>query len=121
MLSALTNTFIKLFGRLQTFEVDRLVNEGDRVGPFVVYHVPGHSPGSIAFLDPARGALFTGDALLYERRKFVPSPPAFTADPATARQSLQKIASLEFDVLLGGHGDALIGGASAAVRKWVRP
>ncbi len=121
LLSAMTKTFIKLFGRMETFEVNRLVNDGDRFGPFAVYHVPGHSPGSIALLDSARGVLFTGDALMYEREKLVPSPPAFTADPVAARASLHKIALLDFDVMLGGHGNPLIGGASDVVRKWLGP
>ncbi len=119
LLSALTNTFIPLFGRLHTFEVDRRLNEGDRLGPLTVYHVPGHSPGSIALLDSKRSVLFTGDALMYERGKFVPSPPAFTADSGAARESLRKIASLEFDIMLGGHGNPLIGGASGVLRKWL--
>ncbi len=121
MLAALTKTFIPLFGRMPVFEADCLVSEGDRGGPFTVYHVPGHSPGSIALLDIARGILFTGDALMYERGKLVPSPPAFTADPAVTRASLRKIASLAFDVMLGGHGDPLVGGASGSIRKWLNP
>ncbi len=119
LLSAVTNTFIKLFGRMQSFEVDRLVNEGDLLGPFTVYHVPGHSPGSLVLLDSRRSVLFTGDVLMYERGKFVPSPPAFTADSVAARESLRKIASLEFDIMLGGHGNPLIGGASDVLRKWL--
>ncbi len=91
------------------------------MGPLVVYHVPGHSPGSIALLDSARSVLFTGDALMYERGKLVSSPPAFTADYVLARESLHKIASLEFDVMLGGHGDPLIGNASDILRKWLGP
>lgn len=41
----------------------RLLAEGDRVGPFTVLHLPGHSPGSVAFHDQAAGRLFSGDTL----------------------------------------------------------
>jgi len=51
--------------RLVPFEPDLLLKEGDtmQVGrfPLKVYHIPGHSPGSICFSMP--GAIFCGDVL----------------------------------------------------------
>jgi hydroxyacylglutathione hydrolase len=41
----------------------RLIAEGDRVGPFRVLHLPGHTPGSVAFLDEEKRRLFSGDTL----------------------------------------------------------
>jgi len=37
--------------------------EGSVTGPFTVLHLPGHTPGSCAFLDKNEGILFTGDTL----------------------------------------------------------
>ncbi len=45
--------------------VDRHLEEGDEVLPGLrVLHVPGHSPGSVAFV--GKGVLFTGDLLFAE-------------------------------------------------------
>jgi len=42
---------------------DKLLQEGDTLGPFSVLHLPGHSPGSIALWDEKAGVLFSGDTL----------------------------------------------------------
>jgi len=44
---------------------DRILTEGDTVGPFTVLHIPGHTPGSAGFWDKEAGVLFTGDTLFY--------------------------------------------------------
>jgi glyoxylase-like metal-dependent hydrolase (beta-lactamase superfamily II) len=42
---------------------DKLLQEGDAIGPFTVLHLPGHTPGSIALWDEKVGVMFTGDTL----------------------------------------------------------
>jgi glyoxylase-like metal-dependent hydrolase (beta-lactamase superfamily II) len=42
---------------------DKLLQEGDTLGPLTVLHLPGHSPGSIALWDEKAGVMFTGDTL----------------------------------------------------------
>jgi len=42
---------------------DKLLKEGDTLGPLTVLHLPGHSPGSIALWDEKAGIMFTGDTL----------------------------------------------------------
>jgi len=42
---------------------DILLEEGSTIGPFTVLHLPGHTPGSIAFWDKEQSILFTGDTL----------------------------------------------------------
>jgi glyoxylase-like metal-dependent hydrolase (beta-lactamase superfamily II) len=42
---------------------DKLLKEGDTLGPFTVLHLPGHTPGSIALWDEKAGVLFSGDTL----------------------------------------------------------
>ena len=42
---------------------DKLLKEGDTIGPFTVLHLPGHSPGSIGLFDEKAGVLFSGDTL----------------------------------------------------------
>ena len=44
---------------------DKLLADGDKIGPFTVLHLPGHTPGSIGFWDEQAGILFSGDTLFY--------------------------------------------------------
>ncbi len=72
-------------------------------------HTPGHTPGHAAFHFPAHKAVFTGDALVTMRVTGGPGgpqlmPPAFNADPAQATASLQRLRSLDAELLLPGHG-----------------
>lgn len=90
----------------------------DVPGALRVIHVPGHTPGSVAFDAPAYGALFVGDALatdgvINERRG--PQIVAFSADPDQALASLANIEQLEAHWLLPGHGSPWTGGVAAAV------
>lgn len=41
----------------------RFLSEGDRIGPFTVLHLPGHTAGSVGFYDPDRLILLSGDTL----------------------------------------------------------
>nr|AGS54356.1 hydroxyacylglutathione hydrolase [uncultured bacterium contig00015] len=71
----------------------RLLEEGDTIGPFTVIHLPGHTPGSIAFWDREEGVLFTGDTLFAdgygrtdlpggdEEKLFASLKRLFTMDP----------------------------------------
>jgi hydroxyacylglutathione hydrolase len=107
------------FMRVKKVKIDLLLNDGDTVAGMKVVHVPGHTLGSIALLDPARRVLFSGDALTFRDGKVTPPPRGFTADAELARQSIAKIGSLEFDTMLGGHGDPLTPNASERVREFV--
>jgi glyoxylase-like metal-dependent hydrolase (beta-lactamase superfamily II) len=42
---------------------DRLLEEGETIGPFTVLHTPGHTPGSAVFLDAKENIMFSGDTL----------------------------------------------------------
>jgi len=99
--------------------VDREVSDGDEIdqdGGARVVHTPGHTPGSISIYLPQRRLLFAGDAagnMLGLR------PPVgwFTEDGATARASIARLAELDFDVALLGHGKPLTKDAAASFRK----
>ena len=106
--------------RAKKVKVDLLLNEGDTIAGMKVVHVPGHTPGSIALLDPVRKVLFSGDALTFRHGEVTPPPRGFTADAEIAMQSISEMSSLEFDTMLGGHGDPLTPDASARVREYVK-
>ena len=90
----------------------------DVPGGLRVIHMPGHTPGSVAFHAPAHDALFVGDALathavITERRG--PQIVPFSADPDEALASLANIEQLEAYWLLPGHGSPWTDGVAAAV------
>lgn len=102
-------------------EPEILLEEGDKVGGLTVIHTPGHTPGSISLYDPDRKVIYVGDALRYVNGKIEGPPGArFTSDPEMAKQSIGKISSLDFDVMLSGHGEALRPKASEKVREFYR-
>src|SRR5215831_3755789 len=81
-----------------------------------VIALPGHSPGSIAIHVPIADAVFVGDGLttrhvLTGRRG--PQPAPFTDDPQQALASLDRLAGLNVNWVLPGHGTPWQGGIDA--------
>lgn len=93
------------------------LRDGDQIGDFTVYLMPGHTAGSIMLLDKQKKVLISGDTLRLDKGKVTTGPDHFTWDQAKQAESLQRVAQLDFDVMLPGHGEVLVGGASAAVRE----
>ncbi len=67
---------------------------------------PGHSPGSVCIYWPARKALFSGDAIFNQGigRTDLPGGSGMQL-----KESIMRIASLEAEILLPGHGTPVIG------------
>ena len=86
--------------------VDEAVTEDDAVGPLRVLHVPGHSPGHLAFFWPERRLLIAGDAIATWPR-FEAGWPAFTLNPEQHAESITRLAALEPGVVGVGHGDPI--------------
>lgn len=83
-----------------------------------VISMPGHSPGSVAFFSPAARAVFVGDALTTRHvltGRIGPGPAPFTDEPEQALTSLDRMADLDAEWILPGHGPAFHGTPSAAV------
>jgi hydroxyacylglutathione hydrolase len=100
-------------------EVEVLLSEGDRIGDFTVLRMPGHTEGSIMLLDKQKRVLFSGDTLRFTDGKVSRAPGHFTWDDAKEKESIKKLAALDFDVMLAGHGEVLKGNASDLVKKFV--
>lgn len=69
--------------------------------------LPGHSPGSIAVYVPEVRAAFVGDALTTRSvltGEVGPQPAPFTDEPAEALASLDRLAALDVEWILPGHG-----------------
>jgi glyoxylase-like metal-dependent hydrolase (beta-lactamase superfamily II) len=96
--------------------------DGDRLdlpGRPRVVHVPGHTPGSAAFLFEDRHALCAGDSLVTlgaATGQTGPQLSSFTWDMRRARESLERLEGLEARVLLPGHGEPFAGSPAEAVR-----
>ncbi|WP_179266216.1 MBL fold metallo-hydrolase [Asanoa hainanensis] len=76
------------------------------------FHTPGHTPGHVSYLlDRGGGVLFTGDAAGSAAGKVRATPRAMTDDLTAARASVARLAELDFDVAVFGHGSAVRGRA----------
>jgi glyoxylase-like metal-dependent hydrolase (beta-lactamase superfamily II) len=88
---------------------------------FSVVHTPGHTAGHVSYLlDRGGGVLFAGDAAGGGRNGKVRRTPSFLNDDATsAAASLARLAGLEFDVAVFGHGRAITGRAVDRFREYL--
>ena len=108
---------------LRFTEVTDLVSDGDvlPIGDGVrVIHTPGHTPGSLCFMDGGRKLLFSGDTLFSDGDRVSRSVPFPGYDGEAYRHSLNRLANEEFDTLCGGHGRPLVGGATHALRSLLK-
>ena len=108
---------------LRFTEVTDLVGDGDvlPIGDGVrVIHTPGHTPGSLCFMDEGRRLLFSGDTLFSDGDGVSRSVPFPGYDGDAYRNSINRLASEDFDTLCGGHGRPLVGGATHALRSLLR-
>lgn len=80
----------------------QLVEEGQEVMGWQVLHLPGHTPGQIGLL--RAGQLYAGDALRAGRGGPSLPPAPINDSMEQARQTLARLAQLEFDRIFVGHG-----------------
>jgi hydroxyacylglutathione hydrolase len=101
------------FARYTPVPVARGLREGDVVGPgFVVLETPGHSPGHVSYWRESDRTLVCGDVLfnmnLVTTARGLREPPAMlTPDPPRNRDSARRLAALEPELVLFGHGPPL--------------
>lgn len=102
---------------------DNLLNDGDVVpvgGGVKVIHTPGHTRGHVSFfLEGHGGVLFAGDAAGHMFGRVGKPLLIFTEDMPLARESIRKLAGLEFETACFGHGTVLKGKANAEFRRYV--
>jgi glyoxylase-like metal-dependent hydrolase (beta-lactamase superfamily II) len=106
------NTFIKP----SAVRVDRILRDGDRVGPLVAVASPGHTAGHLSFYWPERRTLFAGDSMVTQPRLRGPLED-FTEDMAEATRSVRRLAKLDIDTLCVAHGAPILAGAGVALRR----
>ncbi|MGO0059870.1 MBL fold metallo-hydrolase [Brevibacillus fluminis] len=94
---------------------DVLLADGDRVGSLLAVATPGHTPGSMAFLDTRNRVLIAGDAFQLrggiavsgKLQPFFPFPAMATWNKQAALDSAKKLYDLQPSVLAVGHGEML--------------
>jgi glyoxylase-like metal-dependent hydrolase (beta-lactamase superfamily II) len=108
--------FVKKYAPVQ---IDTAYSNADEVGlveGVEVIATPGHSPGSLSFYFPKKKALFTGDALTGAPAPGLPLR-AGCSDYVQALRSVQRLAHIDADVCLFGHGEPLAGNAASVLRE----
>ena len=93
---------------LQAFSIDGtpLSTEDASELPLVLFHTPGHSPGSISLLSrEGEGVLFSGDTLGYTTRtNSLTGFPRYGNNQALQASILDQIKELEWNLVAPGHG-----------------
>jgi glyoxylase-like metal-dependent hydrolase (beta-lactamase superfamily II) len=84
---------------------------------FRVFHTPGHTPGHVSILwEKHGGVLLVGDAAANMGR-LGPPISAFTEDQEAMKRSVAKLAGLEFEFAVFGHGSPIKRGAAEKFRR----
>jgi glyoxylase-like metal-dependent hydrolase (beta-lactamase superfamily II) len=105
-------------GRHPPCPVDEVVKDGDEVGPLQVLHIPGHTPGHLAFYVPEHSLLVAGDSIA-TWPSFVAGWPSFTLDRKQHQESIRRLAQLEPKIVGVGHGDPITSNAQERVHSLV--
>ena len=102
-------------------EVDIRLKQGSQLsilGGMEVIHTPGHTPGSISLYFPSRGLLMAGDALEYQKGKLGLPSKWFSANMAQAKDSVFRMAELDFDTLCFSHFPPIQKNGSQILRQF---
>ncbi|MBB6453798.1 glyoxylase-like metal-dependent hydrolase (beta-lactamase superfamily II) [Salirhabdus euzebyi] len=91
---------------------DILLKDGDEIGSLLTISSPGHTPGSMSFLDSRTHALIVGDAfqtkgglaVTGQMRPLFPFPAMATWDKQKAVESAKKLVACKPTILAVGHG-----------------
>lgn len=95
---------------------DTLLNDGDKIGSLLTIHIPGHTPGMMAFFDTRDHSLIAGDAMQTrggiavsgDLRWSFPFPTLATWDKEKAIQSVENLLRYNPSVLAVGHGNMIV-------------
>lgn len=94
---------------------DVLIQEGDQIGSLIAISTPGHTPGSMSFLDTRTNAMIVGDAFQIrggiavagQMKWTFPFPAIATWNKELALESARKIEAYKPSCLAVGHGKPL--------------
>ncbi|MFA4668206.1 MBL fold metallo-hydrolase [Pyrococcus kukulkanii] len=101
-------------------EVDVKVKGGEVIEGLKVFHMPGHTQGSIVLLDLESKSLFPGDLLMEENGRLKEIPRMYSLNPEENRQRIKELLEIDFENLYPAHGEPIIGNAKEKVEELVR-
>lgn len=110
-----------IMGTPEPTKLDQLItaDETSPVPSFTALHTPGHTRGHVSYLlDRAGGVLFVGDAAGGRGGKVTSSPRMIAVDYEEQERSVAKLASLDFEHAVFGHGRAVSGRAVERFREY---
>ena len=112
--TVLINALARRYEFLESLGADldavHLIDEGASIKAgdltLEVIHVPGHTAGSLAFLDRRHRLLFSGDTVLsgITPNPFFEGVSDRASGPAPFLKSVERLAALPVDLVLPGHG-----------------
>jgi glyoxylase-like metal-dependent hydrolase (beta-lactamase superfamily II) len=94
-----------------------IVRDAEKVFDLTIFTTPGHTPGHISVLDEVSGILVAGDALRTSDGELRQPNPQFTMVMDVANESIAKLATFDYEIVLVGHGEPVTTGGSAAVAE----
>ena len=95
----------------------RPVTDGEEVFGLQMVETPGHTPGHIAVFDTDSRVLVAGDAISNTINGLQGPMSEYSGDMRTAEESVRKLAALEPQVILFGHGPPVQQDAAAQLRR----
>ena len=106
--------------RSQDTDIDEELSVGGRIGPLEVIAAAGKSPGEVALLWPERRILIVGDAVIGQPPgRCGLLPERVMDDPARLHASLRGFLELDFETLLVGDGQSILGDAKARLEELI--
>lgn len=99
--------------------VDETLKDGDPVdaaGGLIALHTPGHTPGHLAYYNPERKLLFSGDLFFGNEGKIVLTTPDFTLHTQTAQISARRMSQMAVDSVFTYHGGPFLTKAGPQLR-----
>lgn len=111
--------FFKIIYRIKPVEPDIILEDGDQIGQFRVIHTPGHTPGSICLYNPQTKVIFVGDNLRYTKGKIKGPGARLLPEPDKYKESMEKLAELDIEVIICGHTRPITSHASQLLKEYI--
>jgi len=106
---------MKLIGPKPVTEPIEFVEDGQKSDMFKVFHLPGHTMGSVGFLQNA--TMFSGDSAVTDSGNVKLGPKTAAEDWDLAHHSMKKLGTIgKFEQILPGHGEPILEDAHLRVK-----